>query len=126
LIDELPVLMVAACFAKGQSVFEGVSELRVKETDRIKSMAFDLNKIGARICVKEKRLKGKLTEVIIIQGVSSLKGTKVKAFGDHRTAMSMVVAGLAAEGKTEIDDISCINKSFPNFLSVLSPLLRQL
>jgi 3-phosphoshikimate 1-carboxyvinyltransferase len=124
LIDELPVLMVAACFSKGQSVFEGVSELRVKETDRIRSMALNLNKMGARIDVKTKNVNGKITELIVIQGVSILKGTKVKSFQDHRTAMSMIISGLAAGGKTEIDDISCINKSFPEFLSVLKSLQR--
>ena len=120
LIDELPILMVAACFAKGESVFEGVGELRIKETDRIRSMSENLKKMGADIRV----LKTPKSEKIIIQGRRTLIGATVKSFGDHRTAMSMVVAGLAAEGKTRIDNISCINKSFPNFLSLLKTIIH--
>jgi len=120
LIDELPILMVAVCFAKGESVFEGVGELRIKETDRIRSMSENLKKMGADIRV----LKTPKSEKIIIQGGRALIGATVKSFGDHRTAMSMVVAGLAAEGKTRIDNISCINKSFPGFLNILKTLIR--
>ncbi|MDD5155699.1 MAG: 3-phosphoshikimate 1-carboxyvinyltransferase [Candidatus Omnitrophica bacterium] len=121
LIDELPVLMVVACLAEGRSIFEGAAELRVKETDRIRSMQENLKKMGAHIRVER---AGK-TENIIIEGGKKLKGTKVKSFSDHRTAMSMVIAGLAASGTTSIDDISCINKSFPDFLNILKPLLRK-
>jgi len=120
LIDELPILMVAACFAKGESVFEGVGELRIKETDRIRSMSENLKKMGADIRV----IKTPKSEKIIIQGGKTFIGATVKSFGDHRTAMSMVVAGLVAEGKTRIDNISCINKSFPNFLSLLKTIIH--
>ncbi|MDD5568115.1 MAG: 3-phosphoshikimate 1-carboxyvinyltransferase, partial [Candidatus Omnitrophica bacterium] len=119
LIDELPILMVAASLAKGVSVFEGVGELRVKETDRVKSMVTNLAKMGADIKV----VKTGNRENIIIKGVSRLYGTKVKSFGDHRTAMSMAIAGLAASGSTTIDDVSCINKSFPGFLKTLNSLI---
>lgn len=119
LIDELPILMVAACFAKGRSILEGVGELRVKETDRIKSMSENLRKMGADIKV----IKRAGIEKIVIHGPRKLKGASVKSFGDHRTAMSMVVAGLSARGKTRIDDITCINKSFPNFLHLLRALI---
>jgi 3-phosphoshikimate 1-carboxyvinyltransferase len=120
LIDELPILMVAASFAKGRTVFEGVGELRVKETDRIRSMSENLKKMGAIIQIN----RTAKAENIIIKGVKLLKGAKVKSFGDHRTAMSMVVAGLKAQGKTLMDDISCINKSFPDFLALLKPLIK--
>ena len=120
LIDELPILMVAASLAKGKSVFEGVKELRVKETDRIRSMSENLKKMGADIRV----LKTPKSEKIIIQGVSTLSGAKVRSFQDHRTAMSMVVAGFAARGETRIEGITCINKSFPNFLSLLKTVIR--
>mgnify|MGYP001593865670 CR=1 FL=1 len=112
--------MVAASFAKGKSIFEGVSELRVKEADRIRSMSENLKEMGADIEV----LNTLKSERIIIQGARPLKGTQVRSFGDHRTAMSMVVAGLAAQGETKIDNISCINKSFPEFLSILEALKR--
>lgn len=118
LIDELPVLMVAASLARGKSVFEGVGELRVKETDRIRSMTENLKKMGADIRVS----KVKAGESIIINGVKGLKGARVKSFGDHRTAMSMIVAGFAAKGTTHIDDVSCISKSFPDFIRVIKSL----
>jgi UDP-N-acetylglucosamine enolpyruvyl transferase len=64
------------------------------------------------------------SEKIIIRGLGELKGARVRSFGDHRTAMSMVVAGLKARGKTRIDDVTCINKSFPDFLSILKTLIQ--
>jgi len=115
LIDELPILMVAACFALGKTIFEGAGELRVKETDRIKSMTENLAKMGAQIKIIK-------SENIIIGGTGSLAGGKVSSFGDHRTAMSMVIAGLLASGATSVDDITCIKKSFPQFLTVLQQL----
>ncbi|MDO8662072.1 MAG: 3-phosphoshikimate 1-carboxyvinyltransferase [Candidatus Omnitrophota bacterium] len=118
LIDELPILMVAASLAKGVSVFENVGELRVKETDRVKSMLVNLTKMSANIKV----VKSGAQENIIIKGVRELCGSRLSSFGDHRTAMSMTIAGLASRGKTSIDDLSCINKSFPNFLEVLNSL----
>lgn len=120
LIDELPVLMVAASYSRGETVFEDVGELRVKETDRIRSMSENLREMGAD--VKVLRVSG--SEKIIIQGDRRLKGARVRSFGDHRTAMSMIVAGLAATGETKIDDISCINKSFPDFIYHLRSLIR--
>jgi len=120
LIDELPILMVAACFAQGRTVFEGVGELRVKETDRIRSMLDNLKKMGADITTV--KIRG--SEKIIIRGVKVLTAARVKSFGDHRTAMSMVVAGLNAKGCTKIDDISCVNKSFPNFLEILKKIIK--
>jgi 3-phosphoshikimate 1-carboxyvinyltransferase len=120
LIDELPVLMVAACLAKGKSVFEAVGELRVKETDRISSMQDNLARMGAHIRVE----KHGRSENIVIEGSKQLKGAKVKSFSDHRTAMSLVIAGLSASGTTLIDNLDCINKSFPDFLALLKPLLR--
>lgn len=115
LIDELPVLMVAASLARGRTVLKSVSELRVKETDRIKSMCDNLRSMGAKIKVID--VNG--SEDIIIDGVGLLKGARVKSFGDHRSAMSMIVAGLAAEGITYIDDVSCISKSFPGFINLI-------
>jgi 3-phosphoshikimate 1-carboxyvinyltransferase len=120
LIDELPILMVAACFAKGCTIIKGAGELRVKETDRINSMVTNLRKMGADICVK----KAGGQENIIIQGQGRLYGANLKSFGDHRTAMSLVVAALAARGESRLDDISCISKSFPGFLKTLKSLER--
>jgi 3-phosphoshikimate 1-carboxyvinyltransferase len=108
--------MVAACFAKGRSIIKGAGELKVKETDRINSMVSNLKKMGADIKTQ------KSGENIIIDGTGRLRGASLKSFGDHRTAMSLVVAALAAEGESRIDDISCINKSFPCFLNILNCL----
>lgn len=121
LIDELPILMVAASCAKGKTMLEGVGELRLKETDRIKSMLDNLKKMGADIKV----LKAGDSENIVIDGVCQLKGAKLKSFGDHRTAMSAIIAGLAANSKSSIDDVSCISKSFPEFLSVLKVITER-
>jgi 3-phosphoshikimate 1-carboxyvinyltransferase len=120
LIDELPVLMVAASLAKGRTLFKGVQELRVKETDRIRSMSEGLKKMGVKISVR----RSGSSRDIAVDGVKQLTGARVRSFGDHRTAMSMVVAGMAASGKTVIDDVSCINKSFPGFLKINKFLSR--
>jgi len=118
IIDELPILMVAACFAQGSTRIKGVGELRVKETDRIRSMIFNLRKMGA--VIRASKAGGR--EDIIIQGQGRLHGARLKSFSDHRTAMSMVVAALASEGQSRLDDISCVSKSFPGFLKMLQSL----
>ena len=114
-IDELPVVMVAAAYARGTTIIKGAQELKVKETDRISSMAANLKNMGAKF-----NLKG---GDIVIEGTGTLKGITAMSFGDHRTAMSMVVAGLAAKGETTIDDTACIAKSYPNFHKDLNSLL---
>ena len=121
LIDELPIIMVAACFARGTTIIKGVGELRVKETDRINSMVSNLKAMGAAISVDQ----DKAGENIVIKGGSRLHGATLKSFGDHRTAMSMVVAAMAAEGKSRLDDIHCVNKSFPGFIATLNSLLNK-
>jgi 3-phosphoshikimate 1-carboxyvinyltransferase len=120
LIDELPVLMVAACLAEGKTTIEAVKELRVKETDRITSMIMGLSKMGAKIRV---RPQGN-DENIIITGVKQLNAARVRSFGDHRTAMSLIIAGLKAKGNTVVDGVRCINKSFPTFLKILKRLIN--
>jgi 3-phosphoshikimate 1-carboxyvinyltransferase len=126
LIDELPILMVAACFAKGVSEFQGVEELRVKETDRIDSMVENLGKMGVRADVKTRRAKnGQREDIVIESGGGGLQGAHVKSFNDHRTAMSMMVAAAAANGTTELDDTACIAKSFPDFEKVFTSVLAK-
>ncbi len=115
IIDELPIIMVACCVAKGTSIIEGASELRVKETDRIFSMSRNLKKMGAKIKVKK--------DDIIIEGVGELYPAEVESFGDHRTAISMIIAGLASKnGETLVKNIDCIKTSFPNFLDILNQI----
>ncbi len=114
-IDEIPIIMVAACFTSGATIIKGINELRVKETDRVRSMVTNLRKLGADV-----RVKG---EGIIVNGSRPLHAAKVSSFGDHRTAMSMLVAGLAIKGKVSVTGLACINKSFPGFLRILHRLI---
>lgn len=111
IIDELPIIFVLASLAKGRTVITGAGELRVKETDRIASMKENLEKMGGRISVDHDR--------IVIDGVEKLKGARLKSYGDHRTCMSMAIAALCAEGTSSIDDVECVNKSFPEFFKIL-------
>lgn len=115
-IDELPIIMVAAVFAKGTTAIKGAGELRVKETDRILSMATNLKKIGADITAEG-------DTVTINGGDGPIRGAEVDSFGDHRTAMSMLIAGLRAEGKTTVLDTDCIKTSFPGFEGLLHKLV---
>jgi 3-phosphoshikimate 1-carboxyvinyltransferase len=110
-IDELPVICVAACFAEGTTRIRGAHELRVKETDRIHSMVTNLKKMGADI-----RNAG---NDLVIRGTGRLRAATVDSFGDHRTAMSMAVAGLLCEGTTTVTNARCIHKSFPGFIAIL-------
>ncbi len=111
LIDEIPILMIAATQAQGTSLIKGAAELRLKETDRIESMSDGLSKMGAKIDVQG--------DNIYITGPTNLKGAQINSFSDHRTAMSFLIAGLVAEGTTEVKDTACIKTSFPNFFKKL-------
>lgn len=115
LIDELPVLMVASCAASGTTVFHGLSELRVKETDRLHSMTAGLRGLGAQVTTSD-------DATVTITG-GPLRGGTVESFGDHRTAMSLAVAGLIASGQTRIRGAECVSKSFTNFFDVLGSLV---
>jgi len=112
-IDEIPVIMVAACLAKGATVIKGIGELRIKETDRVRSMVTNLRRLGAEIEVKSNELR--------VKGGRVLRGARVSSYGDHRTAMSMLIAGLVTKGKVIVTGLDCINKSFPNFHRILRP-----
>lgn len=111
MIDEIPALAVAATQAEGKTVFKGVAELRVKETDRIDALATELKKLGAQI----EQQKGGFT----VSGPTRLKGAPVESLGDHRIAMALAVAGLIASGTTTVNGAECIDISFPNFARVL-------
>ena len=111
LIDEIPILTVLATQARGRSIIHEAEELRVKETDRIHSMVSTLSTLGAQI-----RAEG---NSLFIEGPTPLKGAVVNSFKDHRTAMSLVVAGLVAQGETTVEDIECIDTSFPGFFELL-------
>lgn len=114
LIDELPVLAVAAACATGRTEIREAAELRVKETDRIAAMAENLQALGARVEVFE--------DGLAVEGSCRLRGTTVRSFGDHRIAMAMGVAGLVAAGETLIEGADCARISFPGFWDVLDRL----
>lgn len=117
LIDEIPILTVAAALAEGRTEIRQATELRVKETDRIKSMTAELNKMGANVI--------ELEDGLIIDGVKELTGATVDSYGDHRTAMSLAIAGLVAKGKTKINNVDCIRTSFPQFKETLAKIVEN-
>jgi len=114
LIDELPILMVLATQVQGTSIIHDAGELRVKETDRIHSMATGLRRMGAQI-----RVEG---NTLYIDGPKTLSGNEIDSFKDHRTATSLIVAGMIAEGQTVVRDVECIKTSFPGFFGFLDRL----
>lgn len=114
MIDEFPILMVAATQARGKTTVTEAEELRYKETDRIAVMATELRKLGAT--VQENK------DGFVISGPQYLRGAVVDGHNDHRVAMSMVVAGLLAMGETIVEDAHCVNDSFPGFVEALQQL----
>ena len=112
LIDELPVLAVAATQAHGTTVVRDAAELRVKESDRISSVVRELRKLGAQI--------EELPDGFEVHGPSPLHGSVVDARGDHRLAMALAVAALAAHGETTILGAESIAVSFPGFETTLA------
>jgi len=116
-IDEFPVISVAAAMASGRTVVKDAHELRVKETDRIRAMATNL------------RLGGVLVEEtddgMTVYGSEKFTAFHADSCGDHRIAMSMLIAGLVADGSCTVDDTDCIATSFPNFFSLLEQVSQQ-
>ena len=118
MIDEFPMLAVAATQARGTTVVRDARELRVKETDRIATVVAELRKLGAQI---EPRDDG-----FIVTGPTPLHGATVDSHGDHRLGMALAVAGLVAEGETVIENAERIADSFPGFAEVITSLGGQL
>lgn len=114
MIDEFPILMVAAVLAEGRTVVRDAQELRVKETDRIAVMAVELAKLGAKVT--------ETPDGFIIDGPQRLTAATVDGHDDHRIAMSLSVAGLVAEGYTTVMDARCAGDSFPGFAAVMQSL----
>jgi 3-phosphoshikimate 1-carboxyvinyltransferase len=107
LIDEIPVLAVAAALADGDTVFRDAGELRVKESDRIATTTAGLAAMGARCELTN--------DGFIVSGPNTLHGALTASHGDHRIAMALAVAGLAAEGTTTIDGWDAVATSYPGF-----------
>ena len=111
IIDEIPVLALAACFARGTTVIRDASELRVKESDRISATVDGLRRLGANI---EETGDG-----MIIKGGARLRGAACDVFGDHRIAMTMGIAGLVADGETTVIGAEAASVSYPEFWDTL-------
>lgn len=112
MIDEIPILAVAALFAKGTTVIKDAAELRVKESDRITAMATQLNAMGCRITELPDGLE-------IAGGQAALTGTTVDSFNDHRVGMSLAIAALRAQGETILQRADAAAISYPEFLKTL-------
>lgn len=116
LIDELPVIAAAACFAEGTTIIADAAELKVKESNRIDTMVGNLKKMGADITATE--------DGMIIHGGRPLHGTCIDSFSDHRVAMSMAVAAICSEGETEILGDTCVDISYPGFWEALQSIRK--
>lgn len=117
LIDEVPALAVAASQAEGTTTFEGVGELRVKESDRIASIVEGLRTLGGSAEVAG--------DSLAVVGPVRLSGGDVDSYGDHRIAMAFAVAGFVASAKVRVERWSCVNTSFPEFLEVVGDATRR-
>lgn len=117
LIDEIPVIAVLATQANGKTLIRDAEELKVKETDRIATVVSELSKFGAKIIPTD--------DGMIIEGKTSLTGAAIDSLGDHRIGMAMAIAGLAAEGETQIANAEAINVSFPGFADLLESITSK-
>jgi 3-phosphoshikimate 1-carboxyvinyltransferase len=117
LIDEIPVLAVAAALADGTTVIRKASELRVKETDRIATVVNNLRAMGGNVTEYDDGME--------ITGGSPLCAAELDSFGDHRIAMAFAIAGLFASGETVIRNTDCVNTSYPGFAHHLDAICRE-
>ncbi|MHB8919293.1 MAG: 3-phosphoshikimate 1-carboxyvinyltransferase [Desulfocucumaceae bacterium] len=117
MIDEIPVLAVAAAVAEGVTVVRDASELKVKESNRIAAIVGELRKMGVNT--------EELPDGFLVRPGNRLTGAVINPAGDHRIAMSMSVAGMAAGGKTVVSDAGCVSISFPGFYDVLKTLENE-
>lgn len=117
IIDEIPILCVAAAAAEGETVVKGAEELRFKESDRIKSIVGQFKKLN--VDIEEKK------DGMIVRGSTGFKAGEgtVESFGDHRIAMSLSILSLLSAGKVTILNSDCINTSFPSFKYILKKLM---
>ena len=116
LIDEIPVIAVLATQAEGTTIIKDAQELKVKESNRIKSMVENLKILGADI--------EELEDGMIIKGKSKLNGGKIKTFKDHRIAMAFSTLNLISDEKIKLDDEDCINVSFPGYFDLIKSLRK--
>lgn len=117
IVDEVPVLAVAACFARGATSIRDARELRVKESDRIQTITMELSRLGAHI--------EELPDGMVIHGTGKLHGGNCQSHGDHRLAMALGVAGLLADGETTLDGAEAASVSYPQFWQDLDRLCNS-
>lgn len=117
LVDEVPILALAAAFAEGTTRFEGVAELRVKESDRLEAVRAGLEALGADVAAGEDWLE--------VTGPGRLAGTRLPSLGDHRLAMTWAIAGLVAEGETVVEGFEAVDVSYPRFREDVEALLGR-
>ena len=117
LIDEVPIIAVAAAVAEGTTRIKDAEELRVKESDRLKAITSQLGKMGATI--------SELPDGLEITGGAALKGAEVESFDDHRIAMSLAIAALVAKGETTIDGAESAAISYPQFFDTLQQIIQS-
>jgi 3-phosphoshikimate 1-carboxyvinyltransferase len=113
MIDEIPILAVAAACAEGTTVFEGLRELRIKETDRLETIQFELTQLGVAIEAYE--------DSLIVHG-GPIAGGDVSSHGDHRIGMACAVAALVSESSTHIGWWEAVSTSYPDFMNDLKCL----
>ena len=116
LIDELPVLVVLAALARGTTVIADAQELRHKESDRIDELARELGRLGVHVDTRP--------DGFVVPGPQRPRGGTASSRGDHRLAMALAVAALAAEGESCIEDAACVATSFPGFAAFMDGLVR--
>ena len=116
LIDEIPVIAVLATQAEGTTIIKDAQELKVKESNRIKSMVENLKILGADI--------EELEDGMIIKGKSKLNGGKIKTFKDHRIAMAFSTLNLISDEKIKLDNEDCINVSFPGYFDLIKSITK--
>lgn len=115
IIDEVPILAVAATLAAGKTTIQDAAELRVKESDRLQAMATELTKMGAKV--------SELADGLEIIGGTPLVGAEVDSYTDHRIAMSLAIAACQAQGKTTIQRAEAASISYPDFVNTLCQVL---
>ena len=116
ILDEVPILAVAACFASGETIIRDAAELRVKESDRIATTVEELSRLGANIEARE--------DGMVIRGTGRLSGAECRSHGDHRLAMAMAVCGLLSDGEVKVHGAADASVSYPSFwedLELLAP-----
>jgi len=116
IIDELPILAVVATQAEGATIIAGAEELRYKESDRIHTLCSNLKAMGVTVIEKK--------DGFIIEGPAILSNANIKSYDDHRIAMAFIIAGISSGNYNTIDNIECINSSFPEFIDTLKTIIR--